>query len=260
MRSYVVKHTRRFREGMSDSQLRSARAVKVAACRLWGGRDLVRIARLLGCVKMYQDHAYGPHYEQHLAPYRQKRVNILEIGIGGYDNPRAGGASLRLWKAYFPRANVFAIDLKAGSLHEQRRIKTFQGDQGDAAFLRSVAERVGSLDIVIDDGSHRNDHVILGFQTLFPYLSPSGLYVVEDTQTSYWAGMGGDTRDKNNPSTMMGFFKGLIDGLNHSEYELDRYEPTVYDKSIVGISFYHNLVFVQKGDNSEGSNILGRRW
>ena len=94
MRSYVLKHIRRLREGMSDSQLRSARAVKVSACRLWGGRDLVRLARLLGCVKMCQAHAYGPHYKRHFAPYRQRRVNILEIGIGGYDNRRAGGASL----------------------------------------------------------------------------------------------------------------------------------------------------------------------
>jgi hypothetical protein len=246
---------------MSDAQLRWARAVQVAACRLWAGRDLDRLARLLGCVKIYEDDLrYGPNYVRHFAPLRRKRLNLLEIGIGGYDNPRAGGASLRLWKAYFPRANVFGIDLSARSVHEQRRIKTFQGDQGDPAFLRSVAERVGSFDIVIDDGSHLNDHVILGFQTLFPYLSPSGLYVVEDTQTSYWAGMGGDTLDKNNPKTTMGFFKALVDGLNHAEYELDRYKPTVYDKSIVGISFYHNMVFVQKGDNTDGSHILGRRW
>jgi len=260
MLSYVQSKLRQFRAGMSDASIRRARAWQVGFYQLFAGGNLPRLARLFHCTKMDDAQHYGQHYERHFAPLRRQRLNLLEIGIGGYDNPRAGGASLRLWKAYFKRANIFAIDLADGKLHEQRRIKTFQGDQGDVPFLKRVAESIGRLNIVIDDGSHRNDHVILGFHTLFPYLSPNGLYVVEDTQTSYWAGMGGDTPNKNNPSTTMGFFKSLVDGLNHAEYEIDRYTPTVYDKQITGIHFYHNLVFVQKGDNSEGSNILGKRW
>jgi hypothetical protein len=260
MRFSLRDKLRQMRAGMSDSSIRRLRAWQVGLARLWAGGNLRRLARHFNCVKMYGTQSYGPHYELHFSPFRRRQLNVLEIGIGGYDNPRAGGASLRLWKAYFPRAHIFAIDLADGSIHEQRRIKTFQGDQGDVAFLKSVAESIGRLDIVIDDGSHRNDHVILGFHTLFPYLAPDGIYVVEDTQTSYWAGMGGDTADKNNPATMMGFFKGLVDGLNHAEYELDQYTPTSYDRQITGIHFYHNLVFVQKGDNTAPSNILGKRW
>ena len=54
------------------------------------------------------------------------------------------------------------------------------------------------LDIIIDDGSHINEHVIRTFQYLFPKLKPGGIYVVEDTQTSYRQDYGGDDKNLNN--------------------------------------------------------------
>jgi hypothetical protein len=260
MLSFIRNRARSYRQNLSDEQVKRYRAWQVAAYRLIAGGNLMKLARMWHNDKMYGPQLFGPHYDFHFAPLRRQRLNVLEIGIGGYNNPRAGGASIRTWRCYFKRANIYAIDLHDGRLHEQSRVKTFQGDQSDVGFLTSVADQIGPLDIVIDDGSHRNDHVILGFQTLFPRLSPTGLYVVEDTQTSYWKGMGGDTLEKNNPSTIMGFFKGLTDGLNYSEYELEAYAPTAFDKQITGISFYHNLIFVQKGENAGISNIHGKRW
>lgn len=47
-------------------------------------------------------HGYLGYYESHFRSIRNRRLNILEIGVGGYDNPKEGGASLRMWKEYFP--------------------------------------------------------------------------------------------------------------------------------------------------------------
>ncbi len=33
-----------------------------------------------------------------------------------------------------------------------------------------------------------------------------------------------------------------------------------WDRHIVSMHFYHNLAFVCKGENKEGSNILGKRF
>ena len=115
--------------------------------------------------------------------------------------------------------------------------------------------KTGTPDIVVDDGSHQNAHVIATFRFLFPLLSENGYYVIEDTQTSYWPD--GDVTDRNNPKTSMGFFKSLVDGLNWEEFYGD-YEPTPFDLQIKSIAFYHNLIVVQKGDNREGSN--NRAW
>jgi demethylmacrocin O-methyltransferase len=90
-------------------------------------------------------------------------------------------------------------------------------------------------------------------------LKDGGIYVIEDIQTSYWEEMGGDSRDLKNPATAMNFCKQLTDCLNFMEFDMDGYQPSYYDLHIIEIHFYHNLVFVYKGENTEKSNFLALR-
>jgi len=48
----------------------------------------------------------------------------------------------------------------------------------------------------------------------------------------------------------------LTDSLNNKEFILDGYVQNYYDKKIISIHFYHNLIFIYKGDNNEESNIV----
>lgn len=201
-------------------------------------------------------HFYTQHYQTHFQTLRHKSLNLLEIGVGGYDNPLQGAGSLRMWKRYFGNGNIFAIDIYDKSKLQESRIKIFQGSQIDHSFLDQVVAQIGELDIIIDDGSHQNEHVLTSFQHLFPKLKNGGIYVVEDAQTSYWPNYKGDSKNLNNPNTIMGFFKSLTDGINHKEYMLEDYSPTYYDLHITSVHFYHNLIFIFKGENSESSNIL----
>jgi hypothetical protein len=52
----------------------------------------------------------------------------------------------------------------------------------------------------------------------------------------------------------MALFKRLADGLNYEEYRIPGYAPSYTDSHVVGVHFYHNLVFIAKGTNNEGSN------
>ena len=201
-------------------------------------------------------HWYTQHYQRHFAPLRRKRLHLLEIGVGGYDDPELGGGSLRMWRTYFPQAQIYAIDIVDKQAHDERRIKTFKGSQTDEEFLSRVVDEMGTIDIIIDDGSHQNDHVLKSFHFLFPRLADGGIYVVEDTQTSYWNSYGGSSVEMSQPYTTMGFLKSLADGVNYEEFDRPDYQPTYLDKHIVALHFYHNLVFVQKGRNEEGSNRL----
>lgn len=115
--------------------------------------------------------------------------------------------------------------------------------------MDSVANRIGEIDIIIDDGSHINEHVIETFKFLFPKLKNGGIYVIEDTQTSYWKDLGGDSENLNNPKTMMNFFKSLIDSLNSKEFETSNQIKSYFDKKIISMHFYHNLIFIYKGNN-----------
>lgn len=201
-------------------------------------------------------HFYTQHYQQHFKPFKFKKIKLLEIGVGGYDDPISGGESLRMWKSFLPFAKIYALDIYDKSFLEERRIKIFKGSQIDSDFLQEVCDQAGDFDLIVDDGSHINEHVITTFEFLFKKLKIGGIYVIEDTQTSYWADYGGTSESFNKEGTIYHYFKTLIDGLNNEEFLIDNYVKTYYDKHIVSMHFYHNMIFIYKGVNDELSNMV----
>ncbi|SCG47772.1 methyltransferase domain-containing protein [Micromonospora rifamycinica] len=196
---------------------------------------------------------YARQYQRFFAAYRDRPVRILEIGIGGFQEADRGGASLEMWKRYFPRALVFGIDIEDKRFLETQRLRTFRGNQADPEFLATVLEETGELDIVIDDGSHFCSDQIRSFEYLFPRLAEDGLYVIEDMETSYWPGFGGSSSDFSNPATGVGYLKQMVDGLNYEALVSDttyRRRPT--DRSVVGIHFFHSMAIIEKGVNEDG--------
>jgi hypothetical protein len=213
-------------------------------------RDLSRLATLFGTDK-WGSHWYTQHYERYFAPMRRSRINLLEIGIGGYKDSTKGAESLRMWKAYFRSGRIVGIDIQDKRHFAEKRIDARQCDQTDAAKLTELSEEYGGFDIIVDDGSHLNHHVIQTFQVLFPLLREGGFYAVEDVQTSYWPSWGGGLRASG---TSMEFFKALTDGLNHVEFPIPGYEPTYFDQNIMEIAFFHNLIIVRKCRSGEKTN------
>lgn len=212
--------------------------------------NLNRLATIHGTDK-WNLHWYTQHYQKHFQELKNKKINLLEIGVGGDADTKKGGNSVRMWKAFFPNANIYALDLHDKSIHNERRIKIFQGDQSDVKFLKEVAKEIGEIDIIIDDGSHINEHVLITFKTLFPLLKKGGIYVIEDTQTSYWADYGGDVSNFNAPNTMLTFFKSLTDSLNAKDFRIPGYQPSYYDLNIFSMHFYRNLVIIYKSKEGD---------
>jgi hypothetical protein len=214
----------------------------VAACSAQR-HDLAALALRFGSDK-WGGHWYTPHYERHFAPYADRPVRVLEIGIGGYQASEMGGASLRMWKHYFRRGLIHGLDIADKSGHDETRVRTIQGDQSDVDFLVALNERHGPFDIVVDDGSHLSEHVIVSMTTLFPLLRHGGLYVVEDLETSYWPAWNGGRTDPGDPGTSVGFLKSVVD-------ELLTQDSTGFE--VAGMHFYHNMVVMEKGANREQS-------
>jgi len=238
------------RTTLPPSEYRGLVRFAKAALSWWHRDDLSYLAQLFGTDK-WGSHWYTQHYERYFRPLKRKRLNVLEIGVGGYAISEAGGASLRMWKAYFRRSQIVGIDLYDKSHLSERRLDIRQCSQTDADALRSLSKNYNGFDIIIDDGSHLNQDVIKTFGILFPLLRDNGIYVVEDTQTAYWPTWGGGLA---NPYSSMEFYKKLVDGLNHVEYPSNNHQPTYFDRHIVEIAFFHNLVFIRKGSNDEQTN------
>jgi demethylmacrocin O-methyltransferase len=241
--------------GPDDPWLRQRRCAVLAAHQATEAisrrfTDLTELAVRFDADK-WGGHWYTPHYQRYLEPLRDRQVTVLEIGVGGYDDPDLGGASLRMWKHYFWRGQVYGLDIYPKHGITEPRLRTIQGDQGDADALAGIAKRYGPFDVVIDDGSHFSEHVRTSFATLFPLLRPGGRYVIEDMQSGYWPGWGGST-DLDSPATPMGLVKSLLDGLNHQEQirAADR-SPSTTELTVTGVHVHHNIAVIEKGLNSE---------
>lgn len=148
-------------------------------------------------------HNFAVKYEKLFSGIRESVTSILEIGV-------AQGQSLRMWVDYFPNATVHGADISEASRvceSYSSRIKFHLTDQNNLAQLKNL-EQFSPFDIIIDDGNHWWHEQIITFQALFQYIRSGGIYVVEDTCTSYWK------EYKNSPISCVDYFKGLVDEVN----------------------------------------------
>ena len=209
--------------------------------------DLIQIAARYTACDKWNHHWYMDKYQHHFAHLQPCPINLLEIGIGGYEYPDRGGDSLKIWEEYFTNGMIYGLDIYDKTGLDTQRIKTIKGSQSDWDFLNSLKSELKFLNIVIDDGSHKSSDVIAAFENLFPWLPDGGIYVVEDTETSYWKDYGGDAKNLNKKTTTMGYFKALCDGINHKSIAGFEHTP-MYDL-IKSITFYHNMIFITRGVN-----------
>ncbi len=175
------------------------------------------------------------------------------------------------------------------------RINLFSDSQGNKDTLtliaRSALDKYGGFDLIIDDGSHKNEHMLSGFDLLSNYMKPEGIYSIEDIECMY----GNDifpeelkeiyrehnclipTPDSYHQGlTVKGFIEGMIDVLNRDflkRVELSkvnnikiprRHKETIGHLSILGrddlissIQVYTNCLIIYFGYNLSKPNNLG---
>ena len=64
------------------------------------------------------------------------------------------GASLRVWRDYFPGANIFGADIDQDILFSENRVETFYLDQTSKESIDAMwrAIKISDFDLIIDDG------------------------------------------------------------------------------------------------------------
>jgi hypothetical protein len=163
------------------------------------------LAKKYGTDKSSEIHNYCDKYAKYIPFQRYDKLNILEIGI-------LDGKSLLTWKEYFYRSHILGIDINPDcKKYEESRISVEIGSQADGAFLSKTWQQYGPFDMILDDGSHMNEHVIYSFEHLWGSVKSGGIYIIEDVGTSYWDEWGGGFLREN---TSMEYFKKLSDDIN----------------------------------------------
>lgn len=131
--------------------------------------------------KEISGHAYAGFYDRFFRDFRDEPITVLELGCGQVWNI---GASLRMLKAYFPKADIVGVDNKPAArrlTNDGFRIEV--GDLSKIEFLRRL--RRYRPTILIDDASHLWSHQILAMAELYDTLPSGGIYVMEDINTSF---------------------------------------------------------------------------
>lgn len=148
-------------------------------------------------------HNYAVKYDRILSPFRDSFLSVLEIGV-------AQGQSIKMWTDYFTKAIIHGADIAPASKvceSYSDRVKFHLIDQRSEVQLKSL-EQFSPFDLIVDDGNHFWMEQILTFNTLFSYVRSGGIYIVEDTTTSYWEYY------NNNPITAIEYFKTLVDEIH----------------------------------------------
>ena len=180
---------------------------------------------------------YFDVYERHLERFRGKSPVMLEIGV-------FGGGSLAMWKEYFgPEARIIGIDIDpACKQHEADGIEIFIGSQDDPALIREIFNKYNRIDIILDDGSHIMEHVISSFRLLYEHVSPRGVYIVEDTHTSYWPEYDGGLKRSG---SFMEFVKDRMDDIN-AAHARDVLPVSSFTRSTDAICCYDSIVVFER--------------
>jgi len=138
----------------------------------------------------WPSHNYSDFYEQIFASKRNDVNTVLECGIGSDDttiranmgSEAAIGASLRVWRDYFPNAQIVGIDIDKNAMFSEERIDTYCVDQTSADSIKQFLSETGieKFDVIIDDGLHKFSANKSLFEHTADYLSHNGVYIIED--------------------------------------------------------------------------------
>ncbi len=125
-------------------------------------------------------HGYSIYYEKKLETYKNKNLNILEIGS-------YAGASAAAFTKYLPKSKVYCFDVNISNFkYKSENINVFGIDiNNQKQVLKTLnkiflAQNFNQFDLIIDDGSHNLSDILISLKFFLKYVKNNGLYIIED--------------------------------------------------------------------------------
>ncbi|MBD1165107.1 class I SAM-dependent methyltransferase [Pelagibacterales bacterium SAG-MED13] len=199
--------------------------------------------------------SYFQVYEKIFSTYRNKKIKFVEIGV-------ANGGSLFMWQNYFgKKAKIIGIDFNPNAKKLQKHgFKIYIGDQSDKKFWDKFYQKEGKIDIILDDGGHKNLQQISTVHHSLPFIKDGGKIVVEDTSTSFVK------KEFNNPSkySFINFAKNIVDVI-HKRSPLLGKNLNFYSKKVFLVEFFESITVFSIDSrkcftNKEISNKAKNEW
>ena len=122
-----------------------------------------------------QAHGYSPIYQKFFEPFKNKSINILELGSF------YGNASAAMF-FYFKNASIYGADINPDMFkYKSKRIKTLyvNSSSRDSIDYNIIKKNI-SFKIIIEDASHMLKDQIISLFMLFKTLQSGGLFIIEE--------------------------------------------------------------------------------
>ena len=172
---------------------------------------------------------YFEIYDRLLSKFIGQPITFVEIGV-------LDGGSLFMWRDFFGEgARIIGVDLNPNATKwREHGFEIYIGDQSSPQFWVNFFREIGDIDVLLDDGGHRNIQQIVTVQSSLPHVLDGGLIIVEDTQTSF---MKFETFQR---SSFVNFLKQKIDSLYARSDELNL-SKDIYTKSVSSLEFFTGI-------------------
>ena len=185
-------------------------------------------------------HGYSKFYSKYFEKFKSKKINILEIGS-------YSGASAAAFNKFFENSQIICFDINISKfIYNSKNIKVFGLDIKDYNKVKKILNRINEenhFDLIIDDGSHNLEDILLAFKNMFKHVKKGGLYVIEDYKfPNYYS------YNKNIDDI-------LVDNMLKNIVSKKFFDSKIFDKQTQSY-FHENIdnIFFHKG-NFEHSDI-----
>ncbi len=180
--------------------------------------------------KSFKHSSYFEVYDELFLKYRNKKITFIEIGV-------LSGGSLFMWRNFFgSKARIIGIDLNPKAKKWTKHgFEIFIGDQSDPNFWIKLKNKIGQIDIILDDGGHRYIDQITTIECMLKNIKNTGIIVVEDTHTSYIDGFG------NKKYSLINYIKKKIDKINYRSHRIKK----EYESTIWSLKIYESIVAIE---------------
>ena len=136
-------------------------------------------------------HSYLPLYQQLLEDKKHTALNILEVGIGDFQNKNGG--SIKLWRDFFTNATIYACDILSidnvlDELVNDTRIvlHTSIDAYNEVFFLDQFFHKNIKFDVLLDDGPHTLQSMKQFIKLYSQIMTEDGILIIEDIQDWDW--------------------------------------------------------------------------
>lgn len=198
---------------------------------------------------------YFDVYERHFSKFIGKKPVVVEVGI-------CRGGSAEMWQKYFGEGStIIGIDVDDTAFkpeHQTPGCEQVRGDQGDPTFWAEFFKTHPDVDVFIDDGGHHQFQQITTLAAVWSHVNIGGVYVCEDTHTSYWPEYSGGGLKKS--TAFLEYAKAVTDTMNSRWYkDADRHPDNMmfadHYKDLASMHFYDSMVVLEKETKFESKLI-----